>query len=234
MGLHDLSLKSWTVKLEPSEIDLCNKAIDNCIEKTDATNKREATLKIIMFYLNQFNELVITDDEVITRKLVHDEQIERFCELGFLKKIVDKKDGINKWFCLKLSSPTSKGRPFLMADGNDIESIQTLCNACKNGYMFQLQRELGTKAIQAIRDFGDKKITVNIYCCTHKDNEYIQAKLGTVGTFYCKKSEVREKVDDCEINVCEFLIINKSEIKIRETEPFKELQKELEDKSEGN
>lgn len=221
--------KTFGVKVSINEKnfldDICNKVVE---KENDVNNKREALLRIFNDYAYQ----ILDNKPEVSRKFEL-ENIEDICELGFLQKLIDPKDGIIKYFCLRTQDPTKKGKPILMSDGADILSIKKICDACKTGYVFNRQNKLGDKAIETIKKFGEQKLEILMCACRHPQNDYIQIKLGDKGTFYCKIKEARASINrTCISTNCDFLYMQSAPIQIKETTPYKEMKKELEDMRE--
>ncbi len=182
----------------------------------------QALLRMIQLTKNAIDQITYNGVEY---KTPTDIAIERICESGFLKKIVEPRTGKSLWSCLR-----SK-KPLLLADGIDETSIRYLCASCKQRDYFQLQKSLGQRAIEQIHAFGDSKISIDVYACKHPEMRFIQVLLGK-GEFHCKKFDVMKDVIKFCIGSenCTFLISDVKEIFIKETKAYQELQQALEDK----
>ena len=220
-----MSLKTWGIKLYPVEHDRINQLITDEKETSGVKTKREA-------FLNVLSRLDETDEPFIqfVDQGELDSLYDDYCELDFLKKIVDPKDGIKKWFCLRLSRPDRGGKPILMSDGRDHESIKALCQACKDGFMWARQKDLSADQIEAIKKFGEEEITAHLFICNHPDIEYVQLTPSPRHEFLCLFSNRRESVEKrCLREPCDHLIHHRLKVVVKETPQYEELQKQLEE-----
>lgn len=162
-------------------------------------------------------------------------ELAEICELNFLKRIVDKKTGDRLYHCLKQQRPNGKGKPIILADGRDIESIKDICQACHDGYLYNKQSKVGADAIKAIIRFGDKDISIKMCSCIHPENDMVFFSLGGTGSFPCKKTDTRVSIEKtCENTLCNYLHTDTVIIKIKDTPAFKEMQEQLEHKGGEN
>lgn len=221
--------KSYSVRLTLDEIDRANESLELVREENDDPNltKAQSFMKIIEYYIlkpdRQYHDVEI--------RKAKEKEIESLCEFDLLKQIIDPKDQRMKWYCLKRLRFTGSGSPILMGDGFDHETIKELCNACVEAEILYQKTRLGEKGVQAIIKFGDSPIEVLMYACTHPENEFVQVRLGDIGSFICPKKNARADIKrTCIEQICKNLYSEKATIKVKETEPFKEMAKQLESK----
>ena len=84
---------------------------------SDVNSEKEALLKIINLTENAM-KYVSKDAEII---LPDDYELESICNFGFLKKIIDPRTQIKKWFCLKKMGLKGTGKPILLADAKNVD-----------------------------------------------------------------------------------------------------------------
>jgi len=219
--------KSFTVKFNEAQKDFANKILGKAVERFDTDSKGETLYAL----LQDWDEMITYGGEHPNKEYVAvPDQLEDLCELGFLQKIVDPKTNVLLWHCLKNQRPDGKGKPILMADGRDRQSITKLCEACKLGFVWHEQRSKLGKTMAAFQRFGDMELSVEVNSCIHPANNAIQVNLGTQGNFYCKLKEDRVTLQrTCKPNNCEYLHRATAPIFIKETQAFKEVTKQLTD-----
>lgn len=209
---------------------IINKALEKLVENIPELNtKGEALEYLYNEWIKTYQEEIKTSPEIINYK---DSEIKALCEIGFLKRIKDK-TGEKLFYCLKHQRPDGKGKPILMSDGNDYPSIKELCEACKTGFFLNQQNKMTQDQISAIRKFGSSEIIVTLYYCNHPKMDFIQAKLGSVGSFYCAITNKREIIDrKCDNENCGYLNKEETSIQVKDTKPYQELKKQLEHKED--
>ncbi len=216
--------KTWSIKLFPHEKERINKIIQTKMDLSDPPlSKREV-------FLNTFSTLD-ESPEVIPPGESSARDLEGSCELNFLQRIVDPKDGIAKWFCLRGSRPDRKAKPILLGDGKDGESIFKLCQACRDGWLWSQQRSLSDDKIQAIKSFGESEIEAHLFICNHPDSHYVQITPDPKSDFLCLKTNNRQSIKKkCILESCDYLIHQILKVVIKDTPQYEELQKQLEEK----
>ncbi len=157
--------------------------------------------------------------------------IDIICDLGFLQRIIDAKDGAHKWFCLRASGPDRKGKPILMGDGRDQTTINKLCQACRDGWSWRQSQKLSADHIKAIKRFGDAELEAHIWACNNPEAPYSQLSLDPKHPFYCSKTNRRETQDKkCRVEPCDYFFHQVTKITVKDTPQYEELQKQLEAK----
>jgi len=158
----------------------------------------------------------------------------QICELGFLQRILDPKTQAYLYHCLKQQRPNAKGKPVILSDGRDMDSIRKICEACHTGFLFNQQNKLGADAIKSIIKFGNQDISIKFCSCIHPENDMIFFSLGGIGSFPCKKTDTRVSIEKtCEGSFCDYLHTQEVSVRVKDTEAYKEMRKELEDKTGG-
>jgi len=230
-------LKSWGTKLLPNQIEISEKAIElyHKLNPTKEELKRDAIENIMKDYLIRHDELILPIKE--SPEILYKEEIDlpSLCPANFLQKLIDQKDDKNKWYCLRAINPKSRGKPFLIGDGKDLDSVRKYCEACKRGHeILEAERET-RKTIIAIKKFGDTEISTDIFCCVHPDKDYIQLVSGFNSEIICELRKKRVRLDKvCRediVNPCEFLRSTPLTIKVKETEAYQDFQKALPEKT---
>lgn len=216
--------KSFSVKFNEAQKDFANQVLGKAVELFETDTKGDTLYAL----LDDWNKLT-SDKEAITKDFVAvPDMLEDLCELGFLQKIVDPNENVLLWHCLKNQRPDGKGKPIIMADGRDRQSITKLCEACKQGFVWHEQRSKLGKTMAAIQRFGDMELSVEVNSCIHPANNAIQVNLGVSGNFYCKLKEDRVTLQrTCKPNACEYLHRASAPIFMKETAAFKEVTKQL-------
>jgi len=227
-----MSLKPISFKVNDSQKELINKAVKLNKEKNKGILKGEAITNIAISYLTIQDELIPTDE--VTPELILKEEMDlpSLCPARFLKKIVDHKDGINKWYCLRSINPESKGKPLIIGDGKDIKSVRKYCDACKSGYDILESKRRTHDTVLAIRKFGESEIKVEMYVCTHPDLPYYQVVGGPKREMICELRNKRVLVDKIcladKVNPCEFIQMTPVIFDVKDTEAYKQFDKALE------
>lgn len=222
--------KVFSVKFNEAQKEYSNDVLSKAKDIFGTETKGESLFKII----EQWAETTLAEGDPIQENLTPiPDQLEDMCALDFLQKIIDPKSGLRLWFCLKNQGPNMKGKPLLMADGKDRESIQKLCASCKTAFGWREERSKQGKATAAIKKFGDMPIDVILTSCIHPANNALLVNLGTHGTFYCRlKDDLVNLQRTCkpnQVDQCEYLYITKAQIPLKDTEGYKELAKQLEE-----
>lgn len=218
--------KTISFKVTEGQHDIVQQAIEKAKEVYSTEYKNVAAFSIFFNWL----ELASAEDdqtEVVQSDIPG--QLETLCKLDFLQKIIEPKKSVKLWHCLKNQRPDGKGKPILMGDGRDRESIQKLCKACEIGFTWHEQRSNLGKARAAIQRFGDMEIEAIINCCIHPANNAIQLNLGTHGNFYCQLKDTRVTMTStCGPNQCEYFFQTTAPITVKDTTAYQEVQKVLE------
>jgi len=166
------------------------------------------------------------EPEVITSE---DLEFEKTCPWGFKKKIKDSNSKEHLWHCLSLQRPDSNKRPILLADGKDKRSIIEICKACQLGWEINEQRKRYNKQSLIFKKLGNEEIIVKLFLCINPYKEYIETNLGSAGSFYCPLKKKSNSINNCINSKCNHLFIQEKTLQLKQTEPFKEAIKELED-----
>jgi hypothetical protein len=217
-----MSLKVWSIRLYPQEKDQVNDYLKIIMELSDPPiSKREAFLKTLSPKIEASAPIVMESAR----------EIETLCDLDFLQRIIDPKDGLHKWFCLRGSRPDRKSKPILMGDGRDPDTINKLCEACRTGWSWNQSQKLSADQIQAIKRFGEAEITAHLFVCNHPDTEYIQLSPDPKYSFLCLFTGNRQRIDKkCRLDPCDHLIHQELKVMIKDTPQYEDLQNQLEDK----
>lgn len=219
--------KSFTVKLNEAQREFSNDVLSKAKDIFGTESKGESLFKII----EQWDELASAEEDkgqVLHASEIPD-QLEDLCELGFLQRIIELKGDRELWHCLKNQRPDGKGKPIIMADGKTRTSIQKLCEACKQGFVWHEQRSKMGKARAAIQRFGEMEIEAVINCCIHPANNAIQLNLGGQGNFYCKLTDDRVTMNkSCIDDHCDYFFKTSAPLYVKDTEAYDEVQKMLE------
>ncbi len=218
--------KTFGIKISEGQKEILDEAVEFAKEVYSTDVKSVAVFSIIY---NWFELAKAEEDkgEVIHASEIPD-QLEDLCEVGFLQRIIEPKKNIKLWHCLKNQRLYGKGKPILMGDGQDRDSIQKLCEACKIGFSLHEQRSNLGKAKAAIQRFGDMEIEAIINCCIHPANNAIQINLGSQGNFYCVKTDDRATILECGSGQCDYFFKTSAPLYVKDTEAFEEVQKVLE------
>jgi len=206
------------------------KAIQTCIElNPKISTKGEALNQISKYYLSSKKEAEsILEPEVIRKEEIG---LEKICPLGVLRKLIDPKDQVKKWYCLRGISQTKKGKPQLVADGRDIESIKQFCSSCQIRTQQDEQLKRTYEQILAIKRFGESQIETNLHTCIHPELKFMQILLGDKGELICNLRKKRVNINKvCIPTECEYFTTTKVTFKIKETKAYQNLRKQLEHK----
>lgn len=225
-------LKTWSVRLNPEQRERADRAVTLCIQRNAEINvRREAVNNIMITYLKTLEDIIIEESPGVFKpdeiRFADEIEIQKICELGFLKKTIEIKTGVNKWHCLRGIYKTGKAK--LAGDGIDLRSIREHCEACHKGYRLDEQSKRTHDTILAIQRFGDSEINVLVNACIHPDNEFIQLLLGDKGELICTLQKKRVDINKvCIETECTYLQSLKGAIQVKETEPYKDLERALE------
>lgn len=223
-----MAKKTVSFKVSEGQIEIVNQALDKAKEVYSTEFKNVAAFSIFYNWLQLAKEEDAETETEVKRTSAPD-MLEDLCELGFLQKIVEPKKNVRLWHCLKNQRPDGKGKPILMADGIELDSISKLCEACKQGFVWHEQRSNLGKARAAIQKFGDMEIEAIINCCRHPANNAIQINLGSHGNFYCKVEDDRvTMIGTCQPNQCEYFFQTTAPLFVKETEGFEEVKRLIE------
>lgn len=219
--------KTFSVKFSDHEKSLADIAMTKGQELFETSSRGETLFKIF----DQWLERVTEEGELRKETLTPiPDNLEDLCPLENLQKIVDPKDGLRKWFCLKNQDPEKKGKPILMADGKDRQSIQLLCKQCGLNFAWRKQKSKEGKATLIIKDFGESEVSFPHDSCIHPAFEGTQVNVGGYGAFYCMLKQDRVTLErTCIPTNCEYLHRGVVTIKMKDTEAYKEMQKKLEE-----
>lgn len=224
-------------KVTPQQKTIINKALKLCKEKHKLNVRRDQLENIVNHYLQQFIETdeesdVVSPTKVYTAK---EKDLLTLCPMNLLKQQIDPKDDLRKWYCLRRISLRSSGKPMMIADGLDIDSIIEYCDACEIGTSFDKQLKLTTERIEAIRRFGETEIKTIAQTCIHPKLEFMQILLGDFGELRCYLRN-DERVDIhkvCLPHNCEYYSKEPITFNLKATKAHKELMKQLENKRKG-
>jgi hypothetical protein len=216
--------KTWGVKLYPQEHEQINSLIsDEKLISGEGQTKREAFLKLLSRLDSKAPEVY---------EPLSDVDLSGLCELDFLKRIIGDKDGFLKWFCLRTSRPDRGGKPILMGDGRDPDTIRALCQACKDGWMWSQQQKLSDDQIEAIKRFGKEEIEAHLFICNHPESSHVQLSPNPRKDFLCRLTGNRQMIEKkCLRDPCPSLVHHTLKVVVKDTPQFNELQKQLEEKT---
>lgn len=217
------NLKTFSVRLNPQEMELVKADLKRIIKNNPNVSSNREALMIVFHDLD--SPEIVRPEELSAR------DIDGSCELNFLQRIIDPKDGISKWFCLRGSRPDKRSKPILLGDGKDESTILKLCQACRDGWVWSQQRELSADKIQAIKSFGESEIEAHLFICNNPDSHYVQITPDPKSDFLCLKTNNRQSIKKkCTLESCTYLIHQILKVVIKDTPQYEELQKQLEEK----
>lgn len=219
--------KSFSVKFNEAQREYSNEVLSKAKELFGTTTKGESLFKII----EQWDERLLAEGDPLQDGVsTIPDNLEDLCALENLQKIVDPKDGIRKWFCLKNQDPDKKGKPILMADGKDRKSIQLLCKQCGLNFAWREQRSKEGKAMLIWKNYAESEFSIPHDSCIHPAFEGTQVNIGGYGAYYCMLKQDRVTLErTCIPTNCEHLSRDVITIKMKDTVAYKELQKQLEE-----
>ena len=219
--------KTFSFKVTEGQREILDKAVELAKEVYSTDLKSVAAFSIMFNWFEHALDEEPEGAEVVSLDIpLH---LEDMCKLGFLQTIIEPKKSIKLWHCLKNQRPDGKGKPILMGDGKDRESIHKLCKACEVGFVWHEQRSKMGKARAAIQRFGDMEIEAIINCCIHPANNAIQINLGGQGNFYCVKTDERATIlGSCGSGQCEYFFKTSAPLYVKDTEAFDAVQKLIE------
>ena len=221
------SKKSIGFKVSEAEKNLIEKAITQANQRHKTLSRGES----LFIVADQWLDSLSTEGDPLQAGVsTIPDNLEDLCALENLQKIVDPKDDIRKWFCLKNQDPEKKGKPILMADGKDRHSIQLLCKQCGLNFAWRKQISKEGKATLIWKEFGESKLTVPHDSCIHPAFNGTQINVGGYGAFYCMLKQDRVTLErTCIPNNCEYLHRDVITIPLKDTEAYKEATKQLEE-----
>ena len=217
---------SWGQKIDSEDRDFIDAFIENYRIERGLKSKSDA---LVHFFRNVVPP-DIHDAGTITPEIHYagDLEFEETCPFGFLKRISDKQGSEELWHCLKQQGPDNKGKPMLLADGRNKQSIRAICDAC----LTKWQR--GPRKLDQVRlvfeQLSQSEITSKLYFCTRDVlNEGIKLSTSEYGIWYCPERDEKITVKNtCIAKNCPFMIQKIISLNLIETLPFKEAQKALE------
>jgi len=228
--------ESFQVKVTPTQKQKFEKTMILSKEKYQLNVRRDQLENIIDYYLKQFDEQDIESDVISPTKIYSSEEknLLELCPLNLLKQQIDPKDDMRKWYCLRRISLRSSGKPLIIADGLDTDSIIEYCNACEVVTSFDKQIKLASQRIEAIKRFGETEIKTIASTCIHPKLEFMQILLGNFGELICYLRDERIEIEKiCIPHNCEYFKQQEIAFNLKDTTGFQDFRKQLEDKREG-
>lgn len=221
---------SWSQKIRPKDMEYLNFVLEAYQSAKGLDSKGEALVHFVRSRAH-IEEHKDNSDVLIPEVVFPDDrEFETICPFGFLKKINPGGYGGNdKWHCLKNQGPNSKGKPILLANGEDKQSIKAICEVC------QLKWQMGPQKIDQVRlmfeEIGDQKISSVMYFCIRPtfDDYAINFSTTENGSWYCPENHKKVTIKHtCMAKGCPFLIKKEIVLNMFETEPYRKALEVLE------
>lgn len=217
---------TWSQRMLPKDRDFVDEILENYMTEKGLNSKSDA---LVRFFRDRVH-IEPQDSETIIPEIryVKDEQFEETCPFGFLKRITGSYGREERWHCLKQQGPDNKGKPVLIADGNDKQSIRTICEACQINWQRKPQKLDQIRIV--FQQLGESEITSKLYFCIRDAiDEDIKFSPTEHVSWYC--TEKRKKVtikNTCIANKCPYFVQKIVSLSLSETIPYTEAQKALE------
>lgn len=217
---------TWSQRLEPKDRDFVDQVLSTYQTEKGLENKGEALVHLIK------NRVEVSDqDNGVLIPEIHypdDLHFENTCPFGYLKKITTGPHEFELWSCLKQQGPSKKGKPIVLADGRNKDSIRAICEVCQINWQIDPSKIDQVKLI--FKELGDKTLSSILYFCTRDAiGEGIKLSPSDNGRFYCIERNRKVTIKKtCIESACPFLISREINLSVSETTPYVEAQRQLE------
>lgn len=216
---------AWSQRVLPEDKEF----LDDVLEAYQRDKGLDSKGDALVHFVRNRAGMMSGDSETIYPEILYprDTEFEAICPFGFLKQLVDKK-GSEKWHCLKQQGPDKKGKPVLVADGKDRQSIKAICDTC------QINWQRGPSQLDQIRmifqELGDRKVASMLYFCIRDAaGEGVKLGISEHSRFYCTERSRKVTVKKtCVATGCPYLVQQTVSLSLGETLPFMEARKVLE------
>jgi len=216
----------FSLRLLLKDKDFVNEVLENYMTEKGLNAKSDA---LVRFFRDRVH-IQTQDSEAIIPEIhyVEDHQFEETCPFGFLKRITESYGREERWHCLKQQGPDNKGKPVLLADGNDKQSIRAICAACQINWQRKPPKLEQIRI--AFQKLGESEITHKLYYCIRDAlDEGLKFSETEHVSWYC--TEKRKKVtikNTCMATKCSYFVQKIVSLSLDETIPYAEAQKALE------
>jgi hypothetical protein len=216
---------TWGQRIDPEDRDFIDAFIEKYRVEKGLKSKADA-------FVHYFRKMVpLSSDETMIPEVYSsdDLEFEKTCPFGFLKKISEKQSSDELWHCLKQQGPDSKGRPMLLADGHNKQSIRAICETCQINWQRKPSNLDQFKLI--FQKMGDSLVSGPMYLCIRN---ILEGKLSYSTTEYGKFPCPDSKGDEvtikhtCKAKTCPNLIKETVTLSHSETFAYVEAEKALE------
>jgi len=216
----------WTQRVRAKDKEIIDSILEAYMVAKGLDSKGDA---LVHFIKNRAHIDEGSDSEALIPEIRYpgEAEFEAICPFGYLKRLsVNYKD--EKYYCLKQQGPNRTGKPVLLADGDDKQSIKAICEVC------QVNWQTGSRNIDQVRlvfkELGDKEVSSNVYFCIRDAvGEGVKLSPTEKGRFFCIERNRKVTIQNtCIPKACPYLVQKVITLFLGETLPFIDAQKTLE------